>query len=56
LAIFYQQKWFNEKFLLIKNILQKHNKRLDSRNTFHVKQVIPQEKNNTKKIDLNSLL
>lgn len=56
LAIFYQQKWFNEKFLLIKNILQKYNKRLDSRNTFHVKQVIPQEKNNTKKIDLNSLL
>jgi len=57
LAIFYQSHGYNEKFIIIRNAIKNSWKRLDSRNTSNIEKILPnREKNNTKKIDLNSLL
>lgn len=55
LALFYQENWFNDKYNIIKKVLDKNNKRLDTRWTWWIKKqqikIIKKEK-----IDLNSLL
>lgn len=55
LALFYQENWFNDKYNIIKRVLDKNNKRLDTRWTWWIKKqqtkIIKKEK-----IDLNSLL
>lgn len=55
LALFYQENWFNDKYNIIKRMLDKNNKRLDTRWTWWIKKqqtkIIKKEK-----IDLNSLL
>jgi hypothetical protein len=56
LALFYKNEGFNEKYILIKNELNKAWKRLDNRNMKSSKKVIVKQKNTTKNIDLNSLL
>ena len=37
LAIFYQQNWYNDKFIVIRNVIKSSWKRLDSRNTHKIK-------------------
>lgn len=59
LAIFYQQNGYNDKFIIIRNVIKNAGKRLDSRNTQKVEKIISLDLNKKKKkekIDLNSLL
>lgn len=57
LAIFYQAHGFNEKFIIIRNVIKNSWKRLDSRNTANIEKILPnREKKTQKKFDLNSLL
>ena len=56
LALFYKNEGFNEKYILIKNELNKAWKRLDNRGLKSSKKVIVKKKYTTKSIDLNSLL
>lgn len=55
LALFYQSEWFNDKYNIIKRVLDKNGKRLDTRRSWWIKiqqtKIIKKEK-----IDLNSLL
>lgn len=56
LALFYKNEGFSEKYILIKNELNKAWKRLDNRNMKSTKKVLVKQKNTRKNIDLNSLL
>jgi len=59
LAIFYQQNGYNDKFIIIRNVIKNAWKRLDSRNTHKIEKIISIDENKKKKkekIDLNSLL
>lgn len=56
LALFYQDEGFKNKYNLIKKVLDKQWKRLDTRGTSWIKDKDHSKKINKEKIDLNSLL
>ncbi len=57
LAVFYQQNGYNDKFIIIRNVIKNAGKRLDSRNTEKIQKIISSKtQKKVKKIDLNSLL
>lgn len=56
LALFYQSEGFNDKYNIIKRVLERNNKRLDSRWTQGVQKHSEKTRMKKEKIDLNSLL